>query len=77
MLSAVDTFCTEVYIHIHRRNSKLHDKTKLQTKSKKYKKFFDKSGKETIETVRNDCGIYVVIYVKTELEITQTRKFSS
>lgn len=67
MLSAVDTFCTEVYIKSHRRNSKLHDKTK----------FIDKSGKETIEAVRNDCGIYVVIYVKTELEITQTRKFSS
>ena len=43
----------------------------------KHQKLFDKSGKETIETVRNDCVIYVVIYVKTELEITQTRKFSS
>jgi hypothetical protein len=67
---AVDTFLLEVYIHIHRRNSKLHDKTKLQNKNLKYKKFFDKSGKETIETYSIVCSIFIV-YVKT------TRKFSS
>ena len=35
---AIDTFSTEMYIHFHRRNTELRQRTN--------KKFFDRSGKE-------------------------------
>ena len=41
---AVDTFFTEVYIHIHRRTT--------QVRHNKAKKFFDRSGKERKTKIR-------------------------